>query len=185
MPTLFLIHGSYGHPEENWFPWLKGELEKRGCRVIVPAFPTPEDQNLQNWKRVLRQDDAAIAKDSIFVGHSLGVAFILRLLERRKAPVDSAFLVAGFLRPLGRPEFDIPNVSFLEGHYNWGRIRQVCGHFEVFQSDNDPYVPVACGEELAEKLGVPLTSVPGAGHFSEKAGYKKFELLLERIVERL
>ena len=42
MATVFIIHGSYGHPGENWFPWLKDELEKIGHRVCVPQFPCPK-----------------------------------------------------------------------------------------------------------------------------------------------
>lgn len=49
METAFIIHGVGGHPEENWFPWLKKELEKIGYRVFVPKFPTPEGQTLTNW----------------------------------------------------------------------------------------------------------------------------------------
>ena len=38
MTKVFLIHGSHGSPEENWFPWLKQELEKAGLEVIVPEL---------------------------------------------------------------------------------------------------------------------------------------------------
>jgi hypothetical protein len=41
MRNIFIIHGSYGYPEENWFPWLKKELSKLGHRVFVPKFPIP------------------------------------------------------------------------------------------------------------------------------------------------
>jgi predicted alpha/beta hydrolase family esterase len=47
MANIFIIHGSYGNPDENWFPWLKKELEQEGHKVFVPKFPTPEDQSLR------------------------------------------------------------------------------------------------------------------------------------------
>ncbi len=33
--TAFIIHGSYGNPEENWIPWLKRELQQYNFDVIV------------------------------------------------------------------------------------------------------------------------------------------------------
>ena len=47
-----IIHGSYGSPDENWFPWLKKELQKIGYKVFVPAFPTPKNQKLGVWKGI-------------------------------------------------------------------------------------------------------------------------------------
>ena len=52
---------------------------------------------------------------------------------------------------------------------------------EIFYSDNDPYIPLAKGEELAKKLDSELIIVKNAGHFNTESGYKKFELLLEGI----
>ena len=29
MTKVILIHGAYGNPEENWFPWLKEEQQRK------------------------------------------------------------------------------------------------------------------------------------------------------------
>lgn len=51
--NAFIFHGAGGHPEENWFPWLKRELEAKGLEVFVPKFPTPEGEGLEAWLKVL------------------------------------------------------------------------------------------------------------------------------------
>lgn len=55
MTKIFLLHGSYGSPEGNWFPWLKKELEKLDCTVLIPKFPTPENQSLETWLAVFKE----------------------------------------------------------------------------------------------------------------------------------
>ncbi len=177
-----IIHGSYGSPEENWFPWLKFELEKKGIEVFIPKFPTPEGQSLQNWLRDFEQYKKHLGSDTILIGHSLGVPFILKVLELG-GKAKSAFLVAGFTGKLRDKRFLRINRSFVESEFNWKKIRESCQTFNVFHSDNDPYVPLENGAELAEKLGTEPIIVKGAGHFNEKAGYKKFPQLLNEILK--
>jgi predicted alpha/beta hydrolase family esterase len=179
MKTAFIFHGSYGNPEENWFPWLKKELEEMGFKVYVPQFPTPKGQNLENWTNVFEEYEKYADGNTIFIGHSMGATFILNLLENRKA--RAAFLVSGFLGSLNNKEFDDLSRSFVEREFDWTKIKKNCKKFFVFHSDNDPYVPVEKAKELKKKLSAKLIIIKDAGHFNEKAGYKKFQRLLEEI----
>ncbi|MBD3252891.1 serine hydrolase family protein [Candidatus Pacearchaeota archaeon] len=180
---IFIIHGSYGNPDENWFPWLKKELESRGNSVFVPEFPTPKNQNLDNWMNKFNVYLNEIDENTVFIGHSLGPAFILSVLEKLtlSKPVKACFFVSGFLGLLGNQEFDEINKTFTTKDFDWKKIKSSCQKFHVFQSDNDPYVPIERAKELAEGLDAEITVVSGAGHFNEAAGYTKFDLLLEKI----
>jgi uncharacterized protein len=175
----FIIHGTFGHPGENWFPWLKEELEKLGYNVHVPTFPTPENQSLESWREVF--SEYKVSNDTILIGHSLGPAFILDILEKHKA--RAAFFVAGFTGLLDIKEVDSINKTIVDRNFDWETIKSNCKKFFVINSDNDPYVPIKKAKELASNLGTEPILVRDAGHFNEKAGYTSFPKLLEMIKE--
>jgi len=179
--NVIIIHGAYGSPEENWIPWLKRELEKSGSKVFAPKFPTPKNQTLQNWLKVFEKYEKYLNKDTILIGHSLGPAFILRILERLNKPVKASFFIAGFISKLNNPDFDEINKTFLQKKFNWRKIRQNCRNFYILYSDNDPYVPQGEAKKLALNLNVEPILIKNAGHFNKKAGYYNFPLLLKTI----
>ena len=180
MARAFIFHGTAGYPDENWFPWLKAELEKKGCETVVPQFPTPEGQTLENWFAVMEKNGWESGGETILVGHSLGGAFALRLLERG-AKAKAAFLV-GTPIGIGNVKNQKADGDFTGKPFDWKAIRKNCPEFSVFQSDNDPYVPIENGKELAKNLGVEMTFEPGCGHFNKASGFLKFDLLLGKIV---
>lgn len=92
MTNIFIIHGTGGSPEGNWFPWLSKELNKLGHEAYVPKFPTPEGQSLESWLKVFEDYKKYINEETILVGHSLGAAFLLSLLEHLDQPVKASFL---------------------------------------------------------------------------------------------
>ncbi len=181
MIKIFLIHGAFGNPEENWFPWLKQRLEELNCKVIIPTFPTPENQSLENWNKIFAEYENQIDENTIFVGHSLASAFLLSVLERIDVVIKGSFFISGFLKLLGNETFDSINKTFVDKIFDWQKIKQNCKQFFIYHSNNDPYVPIGCANELANKLNIKPKIIKNAGHFNEKAGYLEFEELFNDI----
>jgi predicted alpha/beta hydrolase family esterase len=176
-----IIHGAYGAPKENWFPWLSEKLKAEGHNVSVPALPTPDGQNLSNWLNEFKRQIGELQEDMILVGHSLAPGFILNLLERSTTRVSAIFFVSGFLGKLGLKDFDPINETFVCCQFDWEKIKNNTGGIFVYNSDDDPYVPLEKGKELSQNLGVELNIIHNAGHINADAGYKKIPFLLKSI----
>lgn len=185
MTNIIIIHGTGGNPKGNWFPWLKSELEKAGHKVFVPKFPTPKNQSLNSWESVFEKYEKYLDKDSIVIGHSLGPAFLLSVLERSQKQIKAAFFVAGFTGLLGISEFDGLNKTFACRSFDWTKIKDHCRKFYVINSDNDPYVPLQKGRDIAKNLGTKLIVLKNAGHINADSGYLKAEFLLRLIESEL
>ena len=152
----------------------------------MPQFPSPPvvPSKISEWFEVLKNYKQYIDENTILIGHSLGGVFVLWVLEKLKHPVRAIFLVG---TPIGvKPitNYDRDS-SFSSFDFDWEKIKNNSRSFTVFHSDNDPYVSLGNGEQLAKELGVTLTFIPNAGHFNVKAGYLSFPDLLNKIEEIL
>ncbi len=185
MTNIIIIHGTGGNPEGNWFPWLKSELEKLNCKIFIPKFPTPKNQSLESWLKVFKKYKQYLDENSIIVGHSLGPAFLLNILENLNNPIKCSFFISGFIGLINNLEFDELNKTFIERQFNWDKIKNNCKKFIIINSDNDPYVPLEKGKELAENLSTKLIILKNAGHINKESGYTKFDFLLKKIKEQL
>ena len=180
---IYIFHGTEGHPKENWFPWMKNELEAKGCEVFVPQFPSPPivPAKISEWFDIINDYLESMDKNTIIIGHSLGGVFTLRVLEKLKKPIKAAFFVG---TPIGvKPILNYDrDIAFGGFDFKWESIKKNALHFEVYQSDDDPYVGIGNGEQLAKHLGVELSFIPNSGHFNERAGYTKFENLRDKVM---
>jgi len=182
MTTVFIFHGVNGSPDENWFPWLKTKLQKTGITAIVPRFPSPDHPELTGWLDHLKQYEPLPDCKSILVGHSLGSALALRILERRTEPVKATFLVAPVWGVM-KNKFDPLMMSFTAAPYDWKKIKKNAGEIHIINSDNDPYITLEKTEALASNLGSNVTLIGNGGHFNAAAGFTEFPQLLNMIQE--
>lgn len=183
--TIVIVHGTQGSPDENWFPWLASKARDAGYKIVAPQFPTPESQTPAAWLSVLDASISELGPDTTLVGHSLGCALLLRALERPGSRVAGSFFVSGFLGALGNQDFDPLNAPFFVEPFEWSMIKQRMGSAKVIIGDDDPYVPLLKGEELAEQLGVDLTVVKNGGHLNQAAGFSEFPKLWADIQDTL
>ena len=186
MRNIFIIHGSNGSPQENWFPWLKKELEKLGHRVFAPQFPvpkvpTPGGHKLSEWIKTLDGYKPYINGDTIFVAHSRGCVFTYHYLAKIKSSISATFLIASWINYIWYPNYKKID-SFHEVPFNWEKTRQGSRYFEVYQSTNDE-IPVSEGKQITKNLNAKLIVIKNSGHFNTYTYKKfvKFPLLLKSV----
>lgn len=182
MRTAFIFHGTGADPDMHWFPWLKEELEKEGFNVVIPDFPTPENQSRENWLDVFEEYDKLLDEEAVLIGHSTGAVFTLNVLQRYDQEVAGCFLVAGFTGPLGSERFDPLNRSFAERDFDWEDLREKAEFF-LYHSEDDPYVPVEKAESLTDNLEGGLRRYSDRKHINQDSGFTEFQDLLTDILE--
>lgn len=169
MKRLVIVHGYTGSPAENWFPWLKQQMEEEGFEVIVPELPNPNAPVLEEWLGKLKQDVGGVDEDTYFIGHSLGCSTILRYLEAQDDECRSGgvVLVSGFAEPIHFTELD----GFTAGEWNYEKIKKLAGQIIIINSDNDPHVPLQMAKNIMNNFSAELIVMHDAGHINVKDGY--------------
>lgn len=164
---VFLVHGYKTTPNGAWFPWLMSEVKKRAVFAHALDMPTPEVPLRDEWvAEITRAVDRHAGSEIYLVGHSLGVAAILDYLQDAKGkPVKGAVLVAGRIHP----SQNLATVGFYQ-HFDYEKIKGMCGGFVVIHATDDDMVSYENGVELAQGLGVELTTLPVGKHLTGSQG---------------
>jgi hypothetical protein len=185
---VFIIHGWDGYPEENWFPWLKKELESKGFEVYVPQLPDSGIPRIQKWIPKLAETVGNADEQTYFIGHSLGCQTIARYLESlpKNIKVGGAVFVAGFFKRLTGPE-DEPGVPETDRHWldtplDLEKVKSHLPKSIAIFSDNDPYVPLDNQDDFRDKLGSRIIIEHNMYHFSKSHGITQLPIALESLL---
>jgi len=177
MKKALILHAWYSKPNDNWYPWLKKQLEGKGYEVYIPDLPTM-GTNLPDLKKQLDfvEKNFKIDNDTIIFGHSLGTLLTMRLAE--KYMFRKMFLVAGW----DFNDLTSEHRLFWKTQMNHQKIKAHVKEIYVFSSDNDPYITAIQAEDMSKRLAGKFILIKGACHFSEKlGGVKTFNQLLKYI----
>jgi|SRR3989344_5314278 len=163
MKNVLILHGTGSSSKQNWFPWLKSELEAKGVKVWVPDLPLSERPNIERYKQYVFEH-WQFDQDSIIIGHSSGAVAALGILQYLPVglQIEKVILVAAFKDNLGRDDL---NQLFIRP-LNFEKIKNHCKNFVLIASDNDPYVPLEHVQFLKEQLNGELVVLDGQKHFN-------------------
>ena len=181
--NYIIIHGSFGSPFVNWFPYLRNEIEKRDLTVYTPDFPTGVDyQNYNNWSKVLESYVSAgiINENTIIYAHSIAPVFVSHFLVSNNIKVKKLVFVCGFNNYLGiNEEYDTVNKTMYFD--NLETVKNLSEEIICLYSKNDPYVKYETEKEFADKIATKQIVIDDGGHLNSESGYTEFPQLLEFI----
>lgn len=183
--NCIIIHGSFGNPFENWYPWLSKKLSDICLENIVPQFPIKKSlHTYQNWSKLLDYylNLGLINENSTFVCHSIGSILIIKYLIEKKLKVKKLLLVSGINNYVGGfKDLDEVNKSFFSKDIN--NIHKYCNDITCFYSDNDPYIPQEKLEEFAQEVADRSIIIKNGGHINTESGYTEFPEVLKYVLE--
>ncbi len=82
MKALIIPGNSNTAITENWFQYVKKELEGMGIEVIAENMPDPDLARKKYWIPFIKEKLST--ENSILIGHSSGAVAIMRYLEENK-----------------------------------------------------------------------------------------------------
>lgn len=181
--NYIIIHGTYGKVTDNWFLWLKQEIENLGHECLLPSFIT--DINIDNYherRKILKDyyDQGLINENTVFIAHSSGPIAILKFLIEEQINVKGLISISGF-NNADTPYEDYNKINkdfFLDDH-----ILEKAIHYTKFicsfYSNNDPYLKYEDLERFANITKAEKYFVKYAGHFNKDSGYTEFPAILK------
>src|SRR3990172_10409510 len=183
MKKIILVHGWEATSKSDFFPWLKGELNKRKIWNYFPNMPNTEEPRIHEWIPFLQKNinNKELGKDTIIIGHSIGCQAVLRYMETlpKNVKIDRCILLAPWMKldeeTINEEGDEVVEIAkpWMETPIDWKKIKVHCNNFICIFSDNDPYVPLSNKELFREKLNAKLVVLHDKYHFDMGHGILK------------
>ncbi len=172
MTRLIVLPRWGGHPDSDWYPWIRREAEATGLFDEVTPWSLPDPDLpviadcVQAFLAKLGSDPVQRA-DTMVVAHSVGAQVVLRALaaELDPYPLRGVVAVAGWFRVDDIRETSAP---WAEPIHHLGGAVVACGRLVNLVSDNEPMIRDWWANAWAwMEAGAHVKVVPGRGHFME------------------
>ncbi len=178
---FLILHGRSSTPKDNFYPWLKMELESKGFKVEVPEMPgRGEPNDIEQADFV--EKNCTLNKETVIVGHSMGGLVALRLLERGIKVHGVVFLATPITgRFLDGKVRSSVTAAAVRG-FDYEKIKKQADFFKILSDSTDSVVSQEDGKILAKNLGSFYQAFPGnEPHFSGKEEPEVLSYLLPNI----
>lgn len=175
-PNFVILHGFTGHSDKNFIPWLKKSLEQKGYKVQAPQLPnTDNPKEAEQVGYVLK--NCTFDKNTVLIGHSLGGAVAMKVLEKLDVTIRELLLVA----PAVEPKFSSKKRTFWDNFdfkYNYKSISQHADKISILSDNAEAEYREKYLEYLSKQLSCPLHKVDALErHFIAKAEPAVLEIL--------
>jgi len=176
---VILIHGNGGcTAADGWLPFVERDLAALGLEVVNRTFPDNVRARASIWLPFL--EDLGTDADTVLVGHSSGAVAALRYAESH--PLLGSVLVGVCHTDLGDPGERAS--GYYRAPWRWDDIRRNQHWTAIFQSEDDPHIPVAEARFVAAQLGGSYFEYADRGHFTRREPFPELVQFVARKLGR-
>ncbi len=161
-----IVHGKGGIAATGWILWLQEKLEKNKYLCQVPHFPTTSEAPLTEWFHVFEKLNLPLDQTTC-IAHARGAMAFLRWVNTLPSNTRIHKLILVSCNSDYQPNRNDSD-AFYNAPLNYEDIKQKCPSISIIHSEDDPYVPIAAGEQLATNLNATFVQYKTAGHFGSK-----------------
>jgi pimeloyl-ACP methyl ester carboxylesterase len=174
-PKAILIHGNGGCTAGDiWLPWVERELAGAGLDVINQTFPDNVKARARYWMPFLEQLGAD--EQTILIGHSSGAVAAMRYAETHR--LLGSVLVGVCYTDLG--DAGEAASGYYDRPWQWDRIRNNQRWIGIYQSSDDPLIPVAEARFVAAQLKCRYFEYSDRGHFIDSHEFPELVAFVQR-----
>ncbi len=178
---VILIHGNGGStPHDNWFPWVKDQLEAKGIRVLSPQFPDAPLARESFWmpflKEIIDGDE-----DVVIIGHSTGAIVAMRFAETHK--LLGTVLVGSYHSDLGIENEKLS--GYFDRPWDWDAIQSNQQWIIQFASTDDPWIPIEEARTVHKRLNTEYYEFESLGHFGGDYYKETFPQLVAAVCQKI
>ena len=189
-PKILYIYGIDGNAKENWVPWFKGEMEKKGFEVLTPELPNSTHPSVDEWLEALKKLPIDKNDRLFIVGHSMGCNAACQFVLECKADVEKLILVGptgsnmdethwNNLRKAVCDEESVACVkSFNDANKNLDKVKKLVKDSAIYLSKDDPFIPLSIVDNYKE-LNSQVKVFDHKGHFNARAGVLELPEILQ------
>lgn len=161
-PKAIIIPGNGGcSPADGWYPWVERELMALGLDVINRQFPDSVKARASYWLPFL--ESLGADEHTILIGHSSGAVAAMRYAETHA--LRGSVLVGVCHTDLG-DSFEAQS-GYYAAPWQWQTIRGNQQFIAVFNSTDDPHIPIAEPRHVAAQLKASYFEFTDRGHFTD------------------
>jgi len=176
-PRAILIHGNGGCTAGDfWLPSVERDLVALGLEVINQTFPDNIKARATFWLPFL--ESLGADKDTILIGHSSGAMAAMRYAEAHR--LLGSVLVGVCHTDLG-DRFEAAS-GYYDRPWQWDRIRMNQEWIGVFNSTDDPHIPIAEPRVVAAQLRCSYFEFTDRGHFTDAAFPELVEFVRRKLL---
>ena len=174
-----IIHGNGGCTAGDiWLPWLERELTALGIDVINQTFPDNIKARAAFWLPHLELLGAD--ENTILIGHSSGAVAAMRYAESHR--LLGSILVGVCHTDLG-DRFEAAS-GYYSSPWQWEKIRLNQRWIAIFNSTDDPHIPIAEARFVAAQLRCSFFEFTDRGHFVDSRQFPEVVELVRRKLAR-